>query len=76
MRQTRTVREYVKEFSSCLLDIKDMSESDKLFNFLTRLQSWAQMELKRKKVQDLHAALIAADAFVDFKINTGGKDEN
>ncbi|KAL0292424.1 UNVERIFIED_CONTAM: hypothetical protein Sradi_6989500 [Sesamum radiatum] len=27
-------RDYVKEFSSLMLDIRDMSEEDKLFNFL------------------------------------------
>lgn len=34
------------------------------------------MELKRQKVQDLTAALIVADALVEFKTNTGGKDES
>ena len=67
LRQTGTVREYVKEFSSCLLDIKNMSEEDKLFNFITGLQPWAQTELRRQNVQDLPAALVAADALVDFK---------
>lgn len=37
LRQTETIWEYVKEFSSCLLNIKDMLESGKLFNFLTGL---------------------------------------
>ena len=33
LKQTGSVRDYVKEFSSLILDIKDMSEVDKLFNF-------------------------------------------
>ena len=33
-----TMREYVKEFNSLMLDIKNMSEEDKLFNFVSRLQ--------------------------------------
>ena len=32
------VREYVKEFSSLMLDIKNMSAYDKLFNFMSGLQ--------------------------------------
>ena len=38
LKQTDSVRDYVKEFSSLILDIKDMSEVDKLFNFLSGLQ--------------------------------------
>ena len=40
-RHTGSVREYVKEFSSLMLDIKNMSEEDKLFNFMSGLQGWA-----------------------------------
>ncbi|KAL0302208.1 UNVERIFIED_CONTAM: hypothetical protein Sangu_3114600 [Sesamum angustifolium] len=48
-----TVRDYVKEFSSLMLDVRDMSEEDKLFNFLSGLQTWAQTELRRQGVKDL-----------------------
>jgi len=41
LRHTSTVREYVKEFSSLMLDIKNMSDDDKLFNFMSGLQPWA-----------------------------------
>lgn len=40
LKHTGTVREYVKEFSSLMLDIKNMSEENKLFNFMSGLQSW------------------------------------
>ena len=39
--------DYVKEFSSLMLDIKNMSEEDKSFNFFYGLQAWAQTELRR-----------------------------
>ena len=38
LKHTGTVRDYVKEFTSLMLDICDMFEEDKLFNFLTGLQ--------------------------------------
>ena len=41
LRHTGLVRDYVKEFSSLMLDIKNMSKEDKLFNFMFRLQGWA-----------------------------------
>ena len=47
LKQTGTVREYVKTFSSLMLDIKNMLKEEKLFNFMSGLQPWAQMELKR-----------------------------
>ncbi|KAK4380949.1 hypothetical protein Sango_3015800 [Sesamum angolense] len=53
------VRDYVKEFSSLMLDVRDMSEEDKLFNFLSGLQTWAQMELRRQGVKDLPSAIAA-----------------
>ena len=69
LRQTGSVREYVKEFSSLILDIKDMSEYDKLFNFMSGLQGWAQTELRRQGVQDLPSAMAAADCLLDYKVN-------
>ena len=38
---------YVKEFSSLMLDIKTMTEEDKLFNFMSGPHEWAQTELRR-----------------------------
>ena len=47
LKKTGTVKEYVKTFSSLTMDIKNMLEEDKLFNFMSGLQTWAQLELKR-----------------------------
>ena len=38
LRHIESVKDYVKEFSSLMLDIKNMSKEDKLFNFMSRLQ--------------------------------------
>ena len=38
LKHTGSVREYVKEFSSIMLDIRNMSDEDKLFNFISGLQ--------------------------------------
>lgn len=68
LKHTGTVRDYVKEFSSLMLDIKNMSEEDKLFNFMSGLQNWAQLELRRLGVKDLQSAMAAADGLADFKL--------
>ncbi|KAL2925724.1 MAGUK p55 subfamily member 7 [Bienertia sinuspersici] len=49
LKHVTTIRDYVKEFMSLLLDIKGMSEEDKLFHFVSGLKPWAQIELRRQK---------------------------
>ena len=51
-----------------MLDIKNMSAENKLFNFMSRLQGWAQTKLRRQGVRDLPAAIAAADYLVDYKM--------
>ena len=70
LKQDKSVRDYVKDFSSLILDIENMSEEDKLFNFMSGLQPWAQAELRRQNVKDLPSAIAAADSLVDFKTVT------
>ena len=67
-KQTGLARDYVKEFSSPILDIKDMSEVDKLFNLMSGLQGWAEIELRRQGVQDLPSDIVATDYLVDYKM--------
>ena len=47
-----------------------MSEVDKLFNFMSELQGWAQTELRRLGVQDLPSAMATADCLVDYKLTS------
>ncbi|KAJ4716602.1 hypothetical protein OWV82_011594 [Melia azedarach] len=67
LKQTGLVRDYVKQFSSLMLDIKNMSDEDKLFNFVSGLQPWAQTELRRQAVRDLPSAMAAAEGLVDLR---------
>jgi hypothetical protein len=67
LKHTSTVREYVKQFSSLMLGIKDMSEADKLYNFMSGLQEWAQRELRSQGIQEINAAMAAADRLLDFR---------
>ena len=69
LKQTGSVREYMNEFSSLIIDIEDMFKVYKLFNFMSRLQGWAQTKL-RQGVQDLPSAMAAADYLVDYKLTS------
>ncbi|XP_069144591.1 uncharacterized protein [Solanum lycopersicum] len=52
LRQTGLVREYITESTSVILDIQNMSDEDKLHNFISGMQGWAQNELRRQNVKD------------------------
>lgn len=51
LKQDQSLRDYVKEFSSLILDIENMFKEDRLFNFMLGLQPLVQTELHRKKVK-------------------------
>ena len=70
LKKMDSVRDYVKESSSLIFDIKDMFEVDKLFNFMSRLQGWFQTELRRQGVQDLPSVMVATDYLVDYKMTS------
>ncbi|KAL0415857.1 UNVERIFIED_CONTAM: hypothetical protein Slati_3417600 [Sesamum latifolium] len=44
LEHSGSVRDYVKAFSVLMLDIRDMSEKDKLFTFMEGLKLWARLE--------------------------------
>ncbi|KAL0283024.1 UNVERIFIED_CONTAM: Transposon Tf2-12 polyprotein [Sesamum radiatum] len=67
---TGSVRDYVKSFSVLMLDIRDMSEKDKLFTFMEGLRSRARLELQRQRVTDLGSAMAAAERLIDFVSET------
>ncbi|KAK4383415.1 hypothetical protein Sango_2777300 [Sesamum angolense] len=68
LKHAGTLRDCVKEFSSLMLDVWDMSEEDKLFNFLSGMQTWAKTELRRQGVKDLPSAIATVDRLVDFRV--------
>ena len=68
LKHTDSVWDYVKEFSSLMLNIRNMFDEDELFNFISGLQGWAQTELRRQEVRDLPAVMAITDCLVDFKM--------
>ncbi|OIT05179.1 hypothetical protein A4A49_65339, partial [Nicotiana attenuata] len=67
-----------------MLSISNISEEDKLHNFMSGLQQWAKLELQRQNIQNLTSVVAAADALSDFhlsdeisapKSNDGKKDK-
>lgn len=73
LKHNSTIKDHVKNFNSLLLDVRRMSEEDKLFNFMTGLQVLAQTELRRSGVQNISQAIAAIDSLVDYQIQPKGK---
>ncbi|RVW58514.1 hypothetical protein CK203_110371 [Vitis vinifera] len=48
LKHTGSIRDYVKEFSSLMLEIPNMTEEELLFNFMDNLQGWAEQELRHR----------------------------
>ena len=67
LKHTGSIRDYVREFSSLMLEAPGMDEKDLLFNFMDNLQSWAEQELRRRGVQDLSTAMAVAESLMDFQ---------
>ena len=44
-----------------------MSDKDKLHNFISGMQGWAQNELRRQNNKDFIGSIAAADSLVDFR---------
>ncbi|KAL6315079.1 hypothetical protein AAG906_030933 [Vitis piasezkii] len=64
---------HVKEFSTLMLEIPNMSEEELLFNFMDNLQSWVEQELMRRGVQDLATTMAVAESLVEYKRGDSSK---
>ncbi|KAA0063885.1 uncharacterized protein E6C27_scaffold616G00090 [Cucumis melo var. makuwa] len=70
LRHTGEIREYVKQFAGLMLDIRDMSEKDKVFYFVEGLKPWARAKLYEQRVQDFTSAYAAAERLFDLTGDT------
>ncbi|KAL4353583.1 hypothetical protein GQ457_06G027510 [Hibiscus cannabinus] len=66
LKQSGSIRDYIKDFTNLVLEIPDLSDKDSLFNFMDGLQLWAKTELKRRGVQNLTDAIAKAESLVDY----------
>ncbi|KAJ9682242.1 hypothetical protein PVL29_018227 [Vitis rotundifolia] len=76
LKHTGSIRDYVKEFSSLMLEIPNMTEEELLFNFVDNLQGWAEQELRRRGVQDLATAMAVVESLTDYKRGDSSKVES
>ena len=73
LKHTGLIHEYVKEFSTVMLEIPNMAEKELLFNFMDNLQSLAEQELRRRGVQDLATTMVVVESLVDYRKGDSSK---
>ncbi|XP_070045983.1 uncharacterized protein [Nicotiana tomentosiformis] len=67
LKQTRSIRVYVKEFTTLMLQIPNLTNDDLLFHFMDGFQNWAKQELQRRQVVDIDQAIVEAESLMDFR---------
>lgn len=68
LKHTSSIWENIKELSSFMLNVKNMSKDNKMFNFIFGLQGWAQIEFWMKVLCDLSTVMITIDCLLDYKL--------
>ena len=69
LRHTGSIRDYVKQFSGLMLDIRDMFEINKVFSFIEGLKLWTEIKLYEHRVQDLSTAYAIAKRLFNLSID-------
>ncbi|KAE8654205.1 hypothetical protein F3Y22_tig00117056pilonHSYRG01112 [Hibiscus syriacus] len=67
LKQQGIMRDYVKEFTTIMLQNPNMSEEDLLFYFIDGLQGWAKQEMHRRDIKTVDEAIAIAESLVDFQ---------
>ena len=75
LKHTGSIRDYVKEFSSLMLEAPGMNEKNLLFELMDNLQGWAEQELRGRGVRDLATAMAVAESLMDYKECMSSNDE-
>ncbi|KAJ9165878.1 hypothetical protein P3X46_020695 [Hevea brasiliensis] len=76
LKHTGSLKDYIREYSSLMLEIPDMPNKSRLLYFLDGLQQWAEQELKRRGVQDLASAIAVAESLLEFSKRQAKKEKS
>jgi hypothetical protein len=72
LKHTCKIQAYIKEFSGLMLEIKDMSEEDRLFHFMNGLQPWVQSDPDARMCKTLVATITTTNKLLDYKVEEKG----
>ena len=66
LKQTGSIRSYVKEFTTLTLQIPNLIDEDMLFHFMDRLHNSVKIEFERRQVKTIDEAITQAESLTDF----------
>ncbi|XP_019057348.1 PREDICTED: uncharacterized protein LOC109116424, partial [Tarenaya hassleriana] len=66
LRQTGSIVDYIREFSSLCLELNDLSDRDALFHFKDGLKEFARLEVNRRNAQTLDEAITIVEGLPDY----------
>ena len=72
IKQEGTLQDYQRAYQSAILELPDMAERDKLFNFTIGLKPWARDEVKRQKAKNLEEAFAIVDKLIEHDVGGSG----
>lgn len=67
LKHKGSIAEYVKEFTTLMLQIPSMSDEDLRFFFVDGLQHWAKQEIQRRDVKTLDEAIATAESLIEYQ---------
>jgi archaellum component FlaC len=70
LKHRGTIRDYVKEFTTLMLQIPSMPDDVLLFYFLDGCAPWVRQELQRRGVKDVDEAIAVAESLTEYQRST------
>ena len=67
-----SIADYVKEFTTLMLDIPDVPGDQVFFDFKDELKNWVKLELIWQRVKNLDEAIVAAKSLKDYSSQDKG----
>lgn len=66
LKQTSSIRDYIYEFTTLMIEISNMSDNDSLFYFQDGLKDWTKVELDKRGVQTLNNIIVVVESLADY----------
>lgn len=66
LKEMCSIHNYIKEFTTLILEITDISDKNSLFYFQDVLKDWAKAELDQRGVQSLNDTIVVVESVADY----------
>lgn len=67
LKYKTTISDYVRKFTTLMLQIPSLTIEELLFYFIDGLQNWAKQELQRRGVKDVDETIAVAESLTEYQ---------